>query len=240
MEDSPPHNEIIGGEKLKIIGVIVMAVAAVAGFVLILLNYSQQQKQIKTLTQLAQEAQLQTQQLSLQLEELVRANELALEQVETLRSQVAIYENSMKSIQTAQKIDDLLNKQDYIPFFKVYQDFGGEKTVGSFYEEGGLLVLENIGSECLVLGLKPKRDNDFDKLAFHNVHHKHIEAGGHLAIIARHRHLRGHRLNGEELDFDLFYRDADGNNYKQHFYGKVDDGNWKMQHNDPALATLSD
>jgi len=240
MDDTSPHNEMNSSARVKTIGITVISVATVVGFVLLLLSNAQQQKQIDTLTQLAQEAQLQTQQLSLQLEELVKANEVAREQVELLRSQVAIYENSIKTIQTAQRIDELLNKQDHIPFFRVYQDFSDEKTVGSFYEEGGLLVLENIGSECLVLGLKPNRDNDFEKLSFHHAHHKHIESGGNVAIIAQHRRLKGSRLDGEELDFDLFYRDADGNHYKQRFYGEADEGKWKMHHNDPVLAVLSD
>ena len=240
MDDTSPHNEMNGSARVKAIAITVISVATVVGFVLLLLSNTQQQKQIDTLTQLAQEAQLQTQQLSLQLEELVKANEVAREQVELLRSQVAIYENAIKTIQTAQRIDDLLNKQDHIPFFRVYQDFSDEKTVGSFYEKGGLLVLENIGSECLVLELKPNRDNDFEKLSFHQAHHKHIESGGNVAIIAQHRRLRGSRLDGEELDFDLFYRDADGNHYKQRFYGEANEGKWNIHHNDPILAVLSD
>lgn len=240
MDDASPHNEMDHRARVKTISITVIAVALVVVFILLMLSNTRQQKQLDTLTLLAQEAQLQTQQLSLQVEELVKANEVAREQVELLGSQVAIYENAIKTIQTAQRIDELLNKQDHIPFFRVYQDFSDEKTVGSFYEKGGLLVLENIGSECLVLELKPNRDNDFEKLSFHHAHHKHIESGGNVAIIAQHRKLRGNRLDGEELDFDLFYRDADGNHYKQRFYGEADDGKWKVNHHDPVLAVLSD
>lgn len=240
MDDTSPHNEMNSSARVKAIGITVISVATVVGFVLLLLSNAQQQKQIDTLTQLAQEAQLQTQQLSLQLQELVKANELAHEQVEILRSQIEIYENSIKTIQTAQKIDELLNQQNAIPFFKVYEDFSDEKTVGTFYDEGGLLVLENIGSECLILELKTNRDNDFEKVSLHQTHHKRIAPGGYVSVIARHRKLRGKRLNGQELDFDLFYRDADGNHYKQRFYGEADEGKWKMKHHDPVLAVLSD
>ncbi len=206
---------------------------------LLMTRNTHQQQQIDTLTQLAQEAQLQTQQLSLQLEEMKKANELAQEQVEMLRSQMAIHQNAIKSIQTVEKIDELLQKRVAVPSFKVYEDFSNEKTVGTFYDEGGVLVLENTGSECLLLKLRANRDNDFDKLSFHKTNHRHIDTGGNVAIIAKHKRLRGNRLNGQELDFDLFYQDADGKHYKQRFYGEADDGKWKLKHTDPVLAILS-
>jgi hypothetical protein len=216
-------------------------VILILGTIIVLMTRNtHQQQQIDTLTQLAQEAQLQTQQLSLQLEEMQKANELAREQAEMLRSQMAIYQNAIKSIQTVEKIDELLNKRVAVPSFKVYEDFSDEKTVGTFYDEGGLLVLENTGRECLILKLKPNRDNDFDKLSFHKTNHNYINAGGNVAIIAKHKKLRGNRLNGQDLDFDLFYRDADGKHYKQRFYGEANDGKWKLNHTEPVLAILSD
>ena len=227
-------------DKIRTMIVATSAVVVVGALIVLTTRNTHQQQQIDTLTQLAQEAQVQTQQLSLQLEEMQKANELALEQAEMMRSQMGIYQKAIKSIQTAEKIDELLNQQGNAPAFKVYEDFSNEKTVGTFYDEGGLLVLENTGSECLILKLKPNRDNDFYKLSFHKTNHKHIDTGGNVAIIAKHKRLRGNRLNGQGLDFDLFYQDADGKHYKQRFYGEADDGQWKLKHTDPVLAILSE
>ncbi len=238
--DEPFHHKLANSAQARSIGIALGAIAVTVILAILFSRNGYQQQQIDTLTQLAKEAQKQTEQLSLQLEELKKANEMTLGQMEMLRSQVEIYENSIKTIQTAEKIDELLNKQNPIPFFKVFEEFSDEKTVGSFYDEGGLLFLENIGSECLIVKLKPNRDNDFHKIAFHKDRHKYVKPGGNLAIIAKHRKRRGKRLDGEELDFDLFYKDADGNHYKQRFYGEADDGKWKMKHSDPTLAVLSD
>ena len=192
---------------IQALGALVAVFAGIYAFISLFRRDEDREKQIESLTEVAKQTTMQTQQLSAQSGHMEESNRLFREQIEILKERLILQKNDQEQKEKEKEIDKRIRKNDIKPLF--YQENG--HGTNSYIK----IELKNKGGQAKLIRVDMIEGANLvkiDERIFNNV----ISKGENTTLTFRSLD-ESRNANNFEFMFDLIFENNDGDKYSQRF-----------------------
>jgi len=215
-----PCPESTTTDWIQAIGAIIAIIAVIVGFYQLYKDSKEKQSQIDTLTKLAKQSKKQTNHLALQVDEMIKGNELLRKNVNLIQKNVSISEKTLKIYQEKYEQDKLKRKLEIQPQFKLdasstnYRLSRGNTV---YFDNSLRLTFENIREKATIKEFFRLESNEIE-IDFSEYIDRDCLKG--TSFNKEHKWESSEPILGILIHYKIIYEDIENNKYCQIIEGK--------------------
>lgn len=192
---------------IQALGALIAVIAGIYAFFKLFTRDKDKEKQIQSLTEIAKQSAMQTQQLFSQAGHMEESNRLFREQIEVLKERTLAQKSEQELAEKEKEIVKRIRKNDIKPIF--YQENG----IGAF--NWLKIEIANKGGQCKLLKVDMIEGGEL--LAIDKRINDTILSNGDVITLLFNSLNNSMNANNFVYTFDLKFENIDGNRYSQRF-----------------------